>query len=351
MKNQTKSNFPLFNRLTRFAFSGIFSLTLLSAISACGTETGNPVIKRPTTPRNIAQDSVESDLLETTESLSDFNSNSAALQFFLASGTDVTTVDINECTGDSTRATTKMEKTRERTKVLGKKGGTVSLLLERKLTSDWVSPNGGLECAGSTLKKTLRLMKGASETRKGTVMRSLSRNLQGATLAAKEYSSAKFNSSGEWKTTFDNIELLSDTVVVSRTSSWSLKKSLLTTTTEGEASIESSNETSPSAPLIVKIERYRGTGALKQRTIESGSIKTKRSDGSVVEISYESVVFSESDSCYPSKGKMRGLVTPASSSGSNPENFEIDFSAPYADAPEIKFLDGTAVPLSGACLD
>jgi hypothetical protein len=260
-------------------------------------------------------------------------------------------MDINECTGDSTKASTRMERTREKTKTLGKKGGSISLLLERKLTTDWVSPNGGLECVGNTLKKTLRLMKGATETRKGTVMRSLVRNTQGGTLASKEYSSAKFNSSGEWQTSFDSIEVLSDTVVLSRTSSWSLKKSLLTTTSEGEASIESSNETSRSAPLMVKIERYRATGAIKQRTIDSGTIKTTRSDGSVVEITYEAVIFSETDTCYPSKGKMRGLVTPASSSGSNSESFEIDFSAPYTDAPEIKFVDGTTVPLSGACVD
>ncbi|MEN9825776.1 MAG: hypothetical protein RI953_1521 [Pseudomonadota bacterium] len=351
MKKQKRKNITLFNRLTTSVFCGFFSLVLLSGLSSCGTETGNPVIKRPTTPRNIAQDSVESDLLETTESLSDFNSTSASLHLALGTATDVTSVDINECTGESTKASVKMERTRERTKTLGKKGGSISLLLERKLTTDWVSPNGGLECVGNTLKKTLRLMKGATETRKGTVLRSLVRNTQGGTLASKEYSSAKFNSSGEWKTSFDNIEVLSDTVVLSRTSSWSLKKSLLTTTSEGEAAIESSNETSRSAPLMVKIERYRATGAIKQRTIDSGTIKTTRSDGTVVEISYEAVIFSETDTCYPSKGKMRGLVTPASSNGSNSESFEIDFSAPFTDAPEIKFVDGTTVPLSGACVD
>ncbi|MFZ9519978.1 MAG: hypothetical protein ACO3A4_05820 [Silvanigrellaceae bacterium] len=351
MNDKIKSNQKGARRLTSSILTCIFLLSLLASTSSCGTETGNPVIKRPTTPRNIAQDSVEADLFEASETLADFNSNSAALQLFLGSTSEATIVDVNECSGDSNRATTTMERTREKTKTLGKKGGTISLLLERKLTTDWISPNGGLECVGNTLKKTLRLMKGASETRTGTVMRGLTRNLQGSTLASKEYSSAKFNSSGEWKTSYDNLEVLPETLVTTRSSSWNLKKSLTTATSEGEAYTESSSQTSPTAPLIIKVERARGTGILVQRTIESGTIKTTRSDGTIVEISFESAVFTQTDTCYPSKGKMRGQVTPASSNGSDIETFEVDFSAGYTDAPEIQFQDGTTVALSGACLD
>ncbi|MEY2988516.1 MAG: hypothetical protein RJB13_2037, partial [Pseudomonadota bacterium] len=42
----------------------VFFSSLLHFLMSCGTEAGNPIIKRPTTPRVVAQDSVDADLFD-----------------------------------------------------------------------------------------------------------------------------------------------------------------------------------------------------------------------------------------------------------------------------------------------
>lgn len=88
--------------------------SILSALTSCGTETGNPVIKRPTTPRNVAQDAVESEFLDLTESLGESDSSTTGLalvesisndSFSLAGGKLVdSTVNQPSCSADSTKA-------------------------------------------------------------------------------------------------------------------------------------------------------------------------------------------------------------------------------------------------------
>lgn len=318
-------------------------------LMSCGTEAGNPVVKRPTTPRTVAQDTMESDFLELSETLSDDSSNVSTLSLD-SSSSAIAFKDTGTCTGDEFRATTTFEKSKEQIKDLPKKGHAVSTLFERQLKIEWNSPKGGLSCVGNSLKKTVRLLKGATETRTGSVNRSLNRTTKNSTLSAQDYSSATFASKGEWKTTFDNIELTGSSFIISRSSAWTLTKTNSSRTSEGETSAESTSSTLESSPLKIITTRARGSGAIINKTIESGKIKTSRADGSIVEVSFESLIFTENDSCYPSKGKVRGTVTPAPSSGQSPETFEIDFSDTTSETPELVFSDAQRIPLSGSCV-
>lgn len=328
------------------------SLFIVAAVlGSCGTETGNPVIKRPTTPRNVAQDTVESDLLELSESISEQGSSDIAFNLFAQKNSANAPVEVAECTSNGTAATTVVEKTKENKKDFTKQGRSVQVSQYRKITTEWLSPNGGLTCVGKNLKKSLRSLKGASETRKGSVSRTISRTFNSANVSESEYSNARFASEGVWKTKFDDFSTVDDIFLISKTNEWSLKKSSFQTTSEGETSSESSSETSTGAPIKVVTARSRDTGSITSRTIESGTIKTTRPDGTIIEVSFESVVFKTSDSCYPSNGKMRGLVTPAPSSGQSPESFEINFAQVDSELPSIQFGDGQKISLSGACFE
>jgi hypothetical protein len=322
-----------------------------SVLGSCGTETGNPVIKRPTTPRTVAQDTVESDLLELSESISEQGSNDVAFNFAAEKNSANVPAEVAECSSSGTAATTMVEKTRENKKEFSKRGRSVLVSQYRKITTEWLSPNGGLSCVGKNLKKNLRSLKGASETRKGSVNRTITRTFNSAAVAESEYSSARFASEGVWKTNFAEVSLLNDSLLVTKTNEWSLKKSSFQTTSQGETIAESSSETAAGAPIKVVTARSRDTGAITSRTIESGTITTTRPDGTKIEVSFEAVVFTTTDSCYPTNGKMRGLVTPAPSSGQSPESFEIDFTQLDFELPSIQFGDGQKVPLSGACVE
>lgn len=333
-------------------FPGIQRTLILGlglVLMSCGTEVGNPVVKRPTTPRTVAQDTMESDFLELSETLSEDTSSVSSL----ALDSNISALPLKDamtCSGDEFRATTTLDKSKERSKEFPQKGHAVSILLERQLKIEWNSPSGGLSCVGNSLKKTVRLLKGATETRTGSVIRSLNRTTKNSKLSAQDYSSATFASKGDWKTTFDDLEVTGSSFIISRSSAWTLTKTNSARTSEGETSAESTSSTVESSPLKIKITRARGSGAITNKTIESGKVKTSRADGSIVEVSFESLVFTESDSCYPSKGKVRGTVTPAPSSGQSPDTFEIDFSNSTSETPELVFSDAQRIPLSGSCV-
>lgn len=328
----------------------------LSVMTSCGTETGNPVIKRPTTPRNVAQDTVESEFLDLSESLGESDSSASALALAESlSDEQLSLVGGNKaesqatCSPDSTKASFVTERKKENKKNFTKRGYTLTISDERSVKTEWTSPNGGLTCADGRLKKSIRLLKGAMEVRTGNIKRSISRFSTGGTTTNQDYSSASFESRGEWKTNYADLDVQNSTIVLSRISEWNLKKSTILTTSEGESSTELTSLTLPDAPLKIKIERQKETGALKSKTIETGTTRTTRADASIVELTYESVVFAEGDSCYPSSGKIRGKVTPAASTGQNVETFEIDFSSTADEVPELVFSDAKRVPLSGAC--
>lgn len=333
--------------------------SILSALTSCGTETGNPVIKRPTTPRNVAQDAVESEFLDLTESLGESDSSTTGLalvesisndSFSLAGGKLVdSTVNQPSCSADSTKASFVTQRKNEIKKNFKKRGYTLAVSNERSIRTDWTSPNGGLSCVDGRLKKSIRLLEGAMEERTGNIRRSLSRLSSGGTTSDQDYSSASFESRGIWKTTYATLDIQSSTVVISRISEWNLKKSTILNTSEGESSTEWTSLTLPDAPLKIKVERQRTSGELKSKTIETGTTRTTRADGIIVELTYESVVFAEEDSCYPSSGKIRGKVTPATSTGQTAETFEIDFSSTNDEVPELIFSDAKRVSLSGAC--
>lgn len=320
-------------------------------LGSCGTETGNPVIKRPTTPRIVAQDTAESDLLELSESISEQGSSDVALNFSAQQNSADAPAEVAECSSTDTAATTVIEKSKESKKEFANRGRSVLVTQYRKITTDWLSPNGGLYCAGKNLRKKLRSLKGASETRRGSVSRTINRTFNSPSASESEYSNARFASEGVWRTSFGDITTADQTFVTTKTNEWSLKKSSFQNTVQGETSAESNSETVAGAPIKVATVRSRDTGSITSRTIESGTIKTTRSDGTVIEVSFESVVFKTNDSCYPSNGKVRGLVTPAPSSGQTPESFEIDFTKVDSELPSIQFGDGQKVPLSGACIE
>lgn len=324
---------------------------IAAALGSCGTETGNPVIKRPTTPRNVAQDTVESDLLELSESINESGSSDSALNIAAQKNSADAPPEIAECSANGVSANTSLEKSKESKKDFNKRGRSVLVSKYRKVSSEWVSPNGGLSCVGKNLKKSLRSLKGATETRNGSVKRTITRTFSAAAAAESEYSSARFISEGSWKTKFDDIVIDNQSIVIAKTNEWSLKKSSVQTTVQGETSAESGSETLPGASIKVITVSSRESGELSSRTIESGTIRTIRSDGTIIEVSFESLVFMAADFCYPSKGKVRGLVTPAPSSGLTPESFEIDFTQVDSELPAIQFGDGQRVPLSGACFE
>lgn len=338
----------------------LFALTggILSVAASCGTETGNPIIKRPTTPRNVAQDTIESELVDLSESLIDsgnediLNLASASRPLPLTSDSDDDRLGLSEsktCTSDGTSVKTSHEKNKESTRQFKKKKITVSLSHSRKIDTEWTSPSGAVKCTDGVLKKTLRSLKGTTEVRTGKVKRSLSRTGTADSGTNSEYSSASFESQGSWTTGYSDITIDADSLTVQKTIGWNLKKSVFISSGEGESSSEASSSTLEGSPLQVKIKRSRPKATIISKTIESGSTKTVRPDGIIIEITFSQLVFQNSDDCYPSSGKLSGKITPAPASGLSQDSFEIDFSDVSEEVPQIVFADLKKIQLSGAC--
>jgi hypothetical protein len=334
---------------------------IIPIVTSCGTETGNPIIKRPTTPRNVAQDTVESELIDLSESLADSPDELTSIgltaevtspQLALTdSDNSFGLAENRSCLGDDSSVRTVFEKNKESSKKFNKKGYTLSVVLERKIETEWTSPGGAVKCTDGVLKKSLRLLKDSIETRNGKVKRSLSRTSTGESNMKTAYSSATFESQGNWKTTYSDVSLEANALTVHKLIDWKIQKSAFISTAEGESASESTSMTVEGSPLKVKIERARPGGGVIAKTIESGSTKTIRPDGSIVEVTFSKLVFKSGENCYPSEGKMSGKMTPAPTAGANPETFEIDFSEATDGIPEIVFSDLQRVPLSGACFE
>jgi hypothetical protein len=335
------------------ALSSVFLLTsslvlLVQLPTGCGTETGNPVIKKPTTPRVVAQDAVESELMEVSDSALDLGGSSnnlwSAHALMDPSGPIATIMPLgaaaqqtNSCTADGNKVTVVMEKT----------VNALRRTVERKVTSVWNSPLGAISCAAdNTVDRKVRLLEGTSEERSGTVNRSLELP---AAAGKNGYQKTASNIQGNWKVLFDSIEVGTSEVKVQKTISWSLKKSESFKTTDGSNTVETETNTSAATPLKVLITRVRDTGfAVKSRLIQSGTTTVKTADGATIEMNFENILVGGNGDCYPSSGFLRGTLTPA---GAAAEAFTVDFSQKAEGAPALSFTDGEKIPLSGICFD
>jgi len=341
------------------ALSSVFllasSLILLVQLpTGCGTETGNPVIKKPTTPRVVAQDAVESELMEVSDSAIDLggSSNNLSSAFALTDplasmdGTDsnghamplgAAAQQTNSCTTDGNKVTVVMEKT----------VNSLRRSVERKVTSVWNSPQGAISCAAdNTVDRKVRLLEGTSEERSGTVNRSLELP---ATAGKNGYQKTASNIQGNWNVLFASIEVGTSEIKVQKTVSWSLKKSESFKTTDGSNTVQTETNTAAAAPLKILITRARDAGfAIKSRLIQSGSTTVKTADGALIELNFDNILVGGNGDCYPSSGILRGSLTPA---GGTAEAFTIDFSEKSGGNPSLSFPDGEKLPLSGICFD
>lgn len=338
-----------------------FLISLLSLLLiSCGTETGNPIIKRPTTPRLVAQDTAEAELMELAESISELGSDSSnnltthLLGFVgvlnLEKRQSSELADSSQCSGTDTRLEASVERKSYKEKEFKKADASLRISFETKQSIIWEAPLGGLSCfEEKIIQRKVRLLQGATEVRKGSVKRTLART-RGS--AKRGYKNAEFSSSGQRTTRFDVVEIETNTIRVEKSVFWELKKSSRVSTEEGESTEESTTEVLAENPIKIVTERNRDSlSTMKSRIIKSGTTNTTRANGSRVEINFENMTFSSSDDCYPASGMLRGKITPLPSSGDIPESFEIDFSSRTTEIPELTFSDGEKVPLSGACFE
>lgn len=336
--------------------SSLLSLLFIS----CGTETGNPVIKRPTTPRLVAQDTTEAELMELAESISelgsDSNNNSTTNSLGYVGILDLEKrqsselADSSRCSSTETRLDASVERKSYKEKEFKKAEASLRISLESKQSVVWESPLGGLSCfEDKIIQRKVRLLQGATEIRKGSVKRTLART-RGS--AKRGYKNAEFSSSGQRTTRFDVVGIETNTIRVEKSVFWELKKLSRVSTEEGESTEESTSEALAENPIKIVTERNRDSlSTMKSRIIKSGTTITTRADGSRVEINFENMTFTSSDDCYPVSGMLRGKITPLPSSGETPELFEIDFLSRTTEIPELTFSDGEKVPLSGTCFE
>ena len=343
-------------------------------MGGCGTETGNPIINRPKTPRLLAQDTTEAELQELAESALDsgpipptptagsylnFSLNGLAIsQPSLELGSAGAPVDSTKvplslnsftCSGDKNRVTGRVVRKIEQTKQARKASAAVTKVIEREQNFVIESPLGALVCTQENgVRLRQRLLEGTTETREGTSKRTVTRTGE---IKAKHYRSAEFFSSGKRTKKHDRVVIDATSIRVERTVEWNLEKKNRISTAEGDSSDESQSITAPGKPIKILVEYSDDEGAVsRSKTIQSGTTVTTRADGSKIEVSFENVIFVKQE-CYPTSGLLRGRITPASNSSSQPEEFSIDFSGKTDDNPELVFADGEKVSLSGTCLD
>lgn len=336
-----------------------FIVPIISVLAGCGTETGNPVIKRPTTPRNIALDTVEAELIELSElgfesgsdsnllSLSQLTKNSQATGLFeLGSFSS----ESSQCETSTKGVTYTFEKSADKINEFRKTGRTVKTLIQRKQSITWESPLGAVTCSSSqSVQRKPRLMDGTSETRTGSFKKTISNS---GNLTKAAYMTAEFNSNGERKTLFTKKDPDPQTVLTEKTITWNLNKSSRLKTSEGETSDESNSVVTSASPIKILIERERNIGlSIKSRVIKSGKTMTTRADASRIDIEFFDLSIGSGEDCYPTSGIIRGVITPSTSSGLQSEKFEIDFSNTNGELPELIFSDNEKIPLNGVCFD
>ena len=255
-----------------------------------------------------------------------------------------------QCSGNETRLEASVERKSDKAKEFKKAAASLRISSEIKQNVVWESPLGGLSCsADKRIQKKVRFMQGATETRKGSVKRTLIRT---GSSAKRGYKNAEFASSGERTTKFELVVIDVDKFRVEKSVFWELKKSSRVSTEEGESEDESTTVALAENPIKIVTEKNRDPfSSVLSRIVKSGTTITTRGDGSRVEINFENMTFTSSDDCYPVSGMLRGKITPMQSSGENPESFEIDFSSRAAEIPELVFSDGEKVLLSGTCFE
>jgi hypothetical protein len=343
-------------------------------LGGCGTETGNPIIGRPKTPRLVAQDTTEAELQELSESVLDsgpipptptagsyVGRNQQLVSFEDFVGTSDESLQLSEhssplqlnssfsCSGDQSRVTGRVVRNIETSKEFRKSGSTVTKVVAREQNFTIDSPLGALSCSQERgVRFRPRLLEGTTETREGSSKRTVNRTGE---IKAKHYRSAEFSSLGKRTKKFERVVVDAGTVRVERTVEWSLEKKSRISTSEGDSTDQSKSITVPGKPIRIVVEYTDDEGiTARSKTIQSGTTLTTHNDGSQVEISFENISFANQE-CYPTSGILRGKLTPATSSGSQPETFTIDFADKSAEIPEIAFGDGEKTPLSGTCVD
>ncbi len=100
------------------------------------------------------------------------------------------------------------------------------------------------------------------------------------------------------------------------------------------------------APLIVRVERALSDRLLTKKTIKSGTLASTQADGSVVQTSFDTLVYDFSstndDRCQPISGKMIGKFIPAGASAAT-KTFIITFGDTSVDSgTSIAYDGGTA---------
>jgi len=344
-------------------------------IGGCGTETGNPIINRPKTPRLIAQDTTEAELQELAESVIDSGAippNPTAGSYVkhnlhLTSFDDFADISAENapqllqsnlplqlnssfsCSGDQSRVSGRVVRKIETSKQFRKSGSNVTKVIEREQSFIIDSPLGALSCSQDRgVRFRPRLLEGTTETREGTSRRTVTRTGE---IKAKNYKFAEFSSSGKRTKKFERVVIEAGSVRVERTVEWSLEKKSRVSTSEGDSTELAKSITVRGQPIKIVVEYTDDEGSTaKSKTIQSGTTLTTQSDGSQVEISFENISFANGE-CYPKSGVLRGKTTPATGSGFQSETFTIDFSDKSAEIPEIAFGDGEKTPLSGTCVD
>lgn len=329
--------------------SGTISLfsSLLCFLVSCGTEVGNPVIKRPTTPRVVAQDSVEADLFDLVEGQFEFGDEDDASALSLATrNSEVFNLSASSCSSDKTQAQATFSADRARES--SSQAQRYIVFIEREYSVEWKSPQGGLRCdAKNRIRKRRALLEGASTLRTGR----FARTLEGVgELADTDYLAAEFVSEGFKKTLFDKVENINGDLKLHSRVTWKKSRSNKIKTKQGESLGSSESVVSDSSPMRI-IKTFRTENGKLSRTfeVESGRSENSQADGSLVSLEYQNLKFGSESSCYATSGLLLGTVSQVDADGLEPVSFRIDFSKAVDGRPSIEFSDGQTVLLSGVC--
>lgn len=143
----------------------------------------------------------------------------------------------------------------------------------------------------------------------------------------------------------DSETLLASTVTLQTT------RALKAVTKQGSAvEIASALRTAEGAPLVVETIRAQGVAGWKRKTIVSGTLRSDLKDGARVETSFDKVSYDASSRCLPVSGTVRGKIFPSAADPTNFSTFEITFGGIVAEREDddaqsasrgakIKFVD------------
>lgn len=317
----------------------------LSLLMSCGTEVGNPVIKRPTTPRVVAQDSLEADLFDLTEGQFESGDEDDASAVALVTGSSaVLNLAGLSCSSNGTQAQATFSA--DRIRDVSSQTQRYLVSIERQYSVEWTSPQGGLWCdSKNRVRERRALLEGASTLRTGR----FARTLEGVGEHSEtDYVKAEFVSEGFKKTFFDKVETSDNDLKLYSQVTWNKSRSNIVKTKQGDSSGVSESVVSDSSPLRV-LKTFRTENGKLSRTfvVESGKSEISQADGSVVSIEYQDLTFGSASSCYATSGVVVGSVSGTSDS----LTFRVDFGKLVDGRPSIEFSDGQTVLLSGVCGD